>query len=214
MEIIRQKLRTSAVLENETGSRAKLPDSSRRSSRGSLQRIYGVDSFMAAPASRASSRENSARTYGPPQHGRGPGARYGMCAVTCSKRRPGYRLSARCFAGWRLAMARLEVKIEGEQIRLASAMDMNLLSIGQERSATQWKHGGARLIRVETALCALPSVGLSRHRTMARVRCHATVAHRALWWCSRTMRERAKSYGQRVEIIRRKPPHELGPASR
>jgi two-component system sensor histidine kinase DegS len=92
----------------------------------------------------------------------------------------------------------IQVKIEGEQVRLPSPMEMNLLRIGQEAAGNAVKHGGARNILVE----------LRYTPTTVRLRVaddgrgfDAAQPSRTGHFGVQDMRERAQSMGCELKIV-------------
>jgi len=148
MEIIRQKLRTSAVLEERNRIARELHDTLEQELAGiTLQLDLAVDSFRGAPRI-AEQAVETARNMS--RHSMVE-ARRSVWDLRCHLLETGDLVSALRQIVVPLAPrdGRIEVSVEGEHVRLPSAMEMNLLRIGQEAVGNAVKHGGARAIRVE-----------------------------------------------------------------
>jgi signal transduction histidine kinase len=197
MEIIRQKLRTSAVLEERNRIARELHDTLEQELAGiTLQLDLAVDSFHGAPRI-AEQAVETARNMS--RHSMVE-ARRSVWDLRCHLLETGDLVSALRQIVLPLAPhdGRIEVKIEGEQIRLPSAMEMNLLRIGQEAVGNAVKHGGARLIRVELRYTQA-SVGLTV--TDDGKGFDAAQPSRTGHFGVQDMRERAQSMGSDLRII-------------
>lgn len=197
MEVIRQKLRTSAVLEERNRIARELHDTLEQELAGiTLQLDLAVDSFSGAPRI-AEQAVETARNMS--RHSMIE-ARRSVWDLRCHLLETGDLVSALRQIVLPLAPrdGQIEVRIEGEQVRLASTMEMNLLRIGQEAAGNAVKHGGARNIRVELRY------------TPATVRLTVTDDGKGFDAAqpSRTghfgvqdMRERAQSMGSELQIV-------------
>jgi signal transduction histidine kinase len=197
MEIIRQKLRNSAVLEERNRIARELHDTLEQELAGiTLQLDLAVDSFHGAPRI-AEQAVETARNMS--RHSMVE-ARRSVWDLRCHLLETGDLVSALRQIVLPLAPrdGRIEVKIEGEQIRLPSAMEMNLLRIGQEAVGNAVKHGGARLIRVALRYTQA-SVGLSV--TDDGKGFDAAQPSRTGHFGVQDMRERAQSMGSELKII-------------
>jgi signal transduction histidine kinase len=197
MEIIRQKLRTSAVLEERNRIARELHDTLEQELAGiTLQLDLAVDSFHGAPRI-AQQAVETARNMS--RHSMVE-ARRSVWDLRCHLLETGDLVSALRQIVLPLAPrdGLIEVKIEGEQIRLPSAMEMNLLRIGQEAVGNAVKHGGARLIRVELRYTQA-SVGLTV--TDDGKGFDAAQPSRTGHFGVQDMRERAQSMGSDLKII-------------
>jgi signal transduction histidine kinase len=148
MEVIRQKLRTSAVLEERNRIARELHDTLEQELAGiTLQLDLAVDSFQGAPRI-AQQAVETARNMS--RHSMIE-ARRSVWDLRCQLLENGDLVSALSQIVEPLGPrnGRIAVKIEGEHLRLPSPMEMNFLRIGQEAVANAVKHGGARSILVE-----------------------------------------------------------------
>jgi signal transduction histidine kinase len=148
MEVIRQKLRTSAVLEERNRIARELHDTLEQELAGiTLQLDLAVDSFQGAPRI-AQQAVETARNMS--RHSMIE-ARRSVWDLRCQLLEDGDLVSALSQIVEPLGPrdGRIAVRIEGEHVRLPSTMEMNFLRIGQEAVANAVKHGGARSILVE-----------------------------------------------------------------
>jgi signal transduction histidine kinase len=148
MEVIRQKLRTSAVLEERNRIARELHDTLEQELAGiTLQLDLAVDSFRGAPRI-AEQAVETARNMS--RHSMVE-ARRSVWDLRCHLLETGDLVSALRQIVVPLAPrdGRIEVNVEGEHVRLPTAMEMNLLRIGQEAVGNAVKHGAARTVRVE-----------------------------------------------------------------
>ena len=178
MEVIRQKLRTSAVLEERNRIARELHDTLEQELAGiTLQLDLAVDSFQGAPRI-AQQAVETARNMS--RHSMIE-ARRSVWDLRCQLLENGDLVSALSQIVEPLGPrdGRIVVKIEGEHVRLPSPMEMNLLRIGQEAVANAVKHGGARSILVE--LCYRPELRtVNRDRRWQGLRCEPAFTHRSL----------------------------------
>jgi signal transduction histidine kinase len=148
VEVIRQKLRTSAVLEERNRIARELHDTLEQELAGiTLQLDLAVDSFHGAPRI-AEQAVETARNMS--RHSMVE-ARRSVWDLRCHLLETGDLVSALRQIVVPLAPhdGRIEVNVDGENVRLPTAMEMNLLRIGQEAVGNAVKHGGARTVRVE-----------------------------------------------------------------
>jgi signal transduction histidine kinase len=197
MEIIRQKLRTSAVLEERNRIARELHDTLEQELAGiTLQLDLAVDSFQGAPHI-AQQAVETARNMS--RHSMIE-ARRSVWDLRCQLLEDGDLVSAlsQIVEPLEPRDGRIDVKIEGEQVRLPSPMEMNLLRIGQEAVGNAVKHGGARAIVLELRY------------TPAFVRLTVTddgkgfdadQPSRAGHFGVQDMRERAQSMGSELKIV-------------
>jgi signal transduction histidine kinase len=148
MEVIRQKLRTSAVLEERNRIARELHDTLEQELAGiTLQLDLAVDSFQGAPRI-AQQAVETARNMS--RHSMIE-ARRSVWDLRCQLLEDGDLVSALSQIIEPLGPrdGSVAVKIEGDHVRLPSTMEMNFLRIGQEAVANAVKHGGARSILVK-----------------------------------------------------------------
>ena len=148
MEVIRQKLRTSAVLEERNRIARELHDTLEQELAGiTLQLDLAVDSFQGAPRI-AQQAVETARNMS--RHSMIE-ARRSVWDLRCQLLEDGDLVSALSQIVEPLGPrdGSVVVRIEGEHVRLPSTKEMNFLRIGQEAVANAVKHGGARSILVE-----------------------------------------------------------------
>jgi signal transduction histidine kinase len=197
MEIIRQKLRTSAVLEERNRIARELHDTLEQELAGiTLQLDLAVDSFQGAPRI-AQQAVETARNMS--RHSMIE-ARRSVWDLRCQLLEDGDLVSAlsQIVEPLEPRDGRIDVKIEGEQVRLPSPMEMNLLRIGQEAVGNAVKHGGARAIRVE--LCYTPEF-VRLTVTDDGKGFDADQPSRTGHFGVQDMRERAQSMGSELKII-------------
>jgi len=197
MEVIRQKLRTSAVLEERNRIARELHDTLEQELAGiTLQLDLAVDSFNGAPRI-AEQAVETARNMS--RHSMIE-ARRSVWDLRCHLLESGDLVSALRQIVLPLAPrdGHIEVKIEGEQVRLPSPMEMNLLRIGQEAAGNAVKHGGARNIRLELRYTPA-AVRLTV--TDDGMGFDAAQPSRTGHFGVQDMRERAQSMGSELKII-------------
>jgi signal transduction histidine kinase len=148
MEIIRQKLRSSAVLEERNRIARELHDTLEQELAGiTLQLDLAVDCFQRAPrvaqqaveAARNMSRHSMVE------------ARRSVWDLRCQLLEDGDLVSAltQIIGPVTPPDGRIQVKIEGDPVRLPGPTEMNLLRIGQEAVGNAVKHGHARVVSLE-----------------------------------------------------------------
>src|SRR5215470_5041805 len=197
MEVIRQKLRTSAVLEERNRIARELHDTLEQELAGiTLQLDLAVDSFNGAPRI-AEQAVETARNMS--RHSMIE-ARRSVWDLRCHLLETGDLVSALRQIVLPLAPreGHIEVKIEGEQVRLPSPMEMNLLRIGQEAAGNDVKHGGARNIHLE--LRYTPAA-MRLTVTDDGKGFDATQPSRTGHFGVQDMRERAQSMGSELQIV-------------
>ena len=148
MEVIRQKLRNSAVLEERNRIARELHDTLEQELAGiTLQLDLAVDCFQRAP-SVAEQAVETARNMS--RHSMVE-ARRSVWDLRCQLLENGDLVSALTQIVRPLATpdSHIDVKIFGTPIRLPGAMEMNLLRIGQEAVGNAVKHGGAQAVAIE-----------------------------------------------------------------
>jgi signal transduction histidine kinase len=197
MEVIRQKLRTSAVLEERNRIARELHDTLEQELAGiTLQLDLAVDSFSGAPRI-AEQAVETARNMS--RHSMIE-ARRSVWDLRCHLLETGDLVTAlrQIMVPLTPRDGHIQVKIEGEQVRLPSPMEMNLLRIGQEAAGNAVKHGGARNILVE----------LRYTPTTVRLRVaddgrgfDAAQPSRTGHFGVQDMRERAQSMGCELKIV-------------
>jgi signal transduction histidine kinase len=196
MEVIRQKLRTSAVLEERNRIARELHDTLEQELAGiTLQLDLAVDSFHGAPRI-AEQAVETARNMS--RHSMVE-ARRSVWDLRCHLLETGDLVSAlrQIVSPLVPRDGRIEMKIDGKQVRLPTAMEMNLLRIGQEAVGNAVKHGGARVIRVELRYTSA-SVGLTV--TDDGKGFDSTQPSRTGHFGVQDMRERAQSMGSELKI--------------
>lgn len=197
MEIIRQKLRASAVLEERNRIARELHDTLEQELAGiTLQLDLAVDSFTGAPRI-AEQAVETARNMS--RHSMIE-ARRSVWDLRCHLLETGDLVTAlrQIMVPLTPRDGHIEVKIEGAQVRLPSPMEMNLLRIGQEAAGNAVKHGGARNVRVE--LSYTPAV-VRLSVTDDGKGFDAAQPSRTGHFGVQDMRERAQSMGSELHIV-------------
>jgi signal transduction histidine kinase len=202
MEIIRQKLRSSAVLEERNRIARELHDTLEQELAGiTLQLDLAVDCFQRAPRV-AQQAVETARNMS--RHSMVE-ARRSVWDLRCQLLEDGDLVSALSQIVVPLAPpdGRTQVRIEGKAVRLPGAIEMNLLRIGQEAVGNAVKHGRARLVDIE--LRYTPTI-VRLTITDDGKGFDAEQANRAGHFGILDMRERAQSMGSQLNI-RSDPAH-------
>jgi signal transduction histidine kinase len=149
MAIIRQKRRSSAVLEERNRIARELHDTLEQELAGiTMQLDLAVDCFQQAPRVAQQALE-SARNMS--RHSMIE-ARRSVWDLRCQLLEDGDLVSALVQVVEPLGSgehAKIDVKIQGQAVRLPGQVEMNLLRIGQEAVANAVKHGGAKHVSVE-----------------------------------------------------------------
>jgi signal transduction histidine kinase len=148
MAIIRQKLRTSAVLEERNRIARELHDTVEQELTGiTMQLDLAVDCFRLAPPVAQQALE-TARNMS--RHSM-VDARRSVWDLRCHLLENGDLVSAltQVVESLKLSDVKIHVQITGTPVRLASQMEMNLLRIGQEAVGNAVKHACPKNINVE-----------------------------------------------------------------
>ncbi len=203
MEIIRQKLRSSAVLEERNRIARELHDTLEQELAGiTMQLDLAVACLQQAPRVAEQALE-TARNMS--RHSMIE-ARRSVWDLRCQLLENGDLVSALTQVVKPLAPCEhvdINVKIEGSPLRLPGPIEMNLLRIGQEAVANAVKHGNARQISIELSY------------TPARVRLRVSddghgfsveQGSRSGHFGLLDMRERAQSMGSRL-VVESDPGH-------
>jgi signal transduction histidine kinase len=160
MVLIRQKLRSGAVLEERNRIARELHDTLEQELAGiTMQLDLAVDCFQQAPGV-AQHAVETARDMS--RHSMIE-ARRSVWDLRCQLLQDGNLVSALKQIVEPLVpgdQAKVDFKIQGSPVRLPGPVEMNLLRIGQEAVANAVKHGGARQVRIELRF-ASASVGLT-----------------------------------------------------
>ena len=196
MEIIRQKLRSGAVLEERNRIARELHDTLEQELAGiTLQLDLAVDCFQRAPRV-AQQAVETARNMS--RHSMVE-ARRSVWDLRCQLLEDGDLVSAlsQIVAPLTPPDGRIQVKIEGDPVRLPGPIEMNLLRIGQEAVGNAVKHGRARAVSIElryTSACvrlSVPDDGKGFDADQASRTGHFGILD---------MRERAQSMGSCLNI--------------
>ena len=149
MEIIRQKLRSGAVLEERNRIARELHDTLEQELAGiTMQLDLAVDCLQQAPRVAQEALETARHMS---RHSMIE-ARRSVWDLRCQLLENGDLVSALTQIVKPLApreRVEMNVRIEGDPVRLSGPIEMNLLRIGQEAVANAVKHGNARQISVE-----------------------------------------------------------------
>ena len=160
MELIRQKLRSSAVLEERNRIARELHDTLEQELAGiTMQLDLATDCFQNAPRVAQQALE-TARDMS--RHSMVE-ARRSVWDLRCQLLQDGDLVSALRQIVEPLVpreQTQVDFKIQGNPVRLPGPVEMNLLRIGQEAVANALKHGGARKVSIELQY-APASVGLA-----------------------------------------------------
>jgi len=149
MAVIRQKLRSSAVLEERNRIARELHDTLEQELAGiTMQLDLAVDCFQQAPGVAQHALE-TARDMS--RHSMVE-ARRSVWDLRCQLLEDGDLVSALAQIVEPIVpreQTKVDVKIQGSPVRLPGPVEMNLLRIGQEAVANAVKHGGARQVSIE-----------------------------------------------------------------
>jgi signal transduction histidine kinase len=160
MAIMRQKLRTSAVLEDRNRIARELHDTLEQELAGiTMQLDLAVDSFQRTPRVAQQALE-TARNMS--RHSMVE-ARRSVWDLRCQMLEDGDLVSALAQIVEPLVPrehVQVDFKVQGSPVRLPEPVEMNLLRIGQEAVANAVKHGHARRVCIEL-IYAPTSVGLT-----------------------------------------------------
>jgi signal transduction histidine kinase len=160
MAVIRQKLRSGAVLEERNRIARELHDTLEQELAGiTMQLDLAVDCLQQAPGVAQHALE-TARNMS--RHSMVE-ARRSVWDLRCQLLEDGDLVSALAQIVEPLVpreRTKVDFKVEGSPVRLPGPVEMNLLRIGQEAVANAVKHGGARLVSIELRY-APASVGLT-----------------------------------------------------
>jgi signal transduction histidine kinase len=197
MAIIRQKLRSGAVLEERNRIARELHDTLEQELAGiTMQLDLAVDCFQQAPgvAQRALETARDMSRHSMVE------ARRSVWDLRCQLLEDGDLVSALAQIVEPLVpreQTKVDFKVQGSPVRLPGPMEMNLLRIGQEAVANAVKHGHARQVSIELRY-ALQSVCLTVSddgRGFATTQAPPT-GHFGLL----DMRERAQSMGSHLQV--------------
>jgi signal transduction histidine kinase len=149
MEIIRQKSRSGAVLEERNRIARELHDTLEQELAGiTMQLDLAADCFQQAPRVAQQAVETARKMS---RHSMVE-ARRSVWDLRCHLLENGDLVSALSQLVEPLAMrdgTKVDMQVEGKPIRLSAPVEMNLLRIGQEAVANAVKHGHAQTVRIE-----------------------------------------------------------------
>jgi signal transduction histidine kinase len=149
MDVIRQKLRSGAVLEERNRIARELHDTLEQELAGiTMQLDLAVDYYQQAPRVAQQALEAARRMT---RHSMRE-ARRSVWDLRCHLLENGDLVSALRQAVETLAVAdhvKIEVKVDGHPRRLAAPIEMNLLRIGQEAATNAVRHAHARKVTLE-----------------------------------------------------------------
>ena len=197
MDIIRQKLRSSAVLEERNRIARELHDTLEQELAGiTMQLDLAVDCFQEAPRV----AEQALKTARNMSRHSMVEARRSVWDLRCQLLEDGDLVSALAQIVEPLAPREhvtMEAKVQGSPLRLPRPVEMNLLRIGQEAVANAVKHGRARRVSIElryapTSVCLTVSddgQGFAADQA-------SPTGHFGLL----DMRERAQSMGSQLKV--------------
>src|SRR5262245_22607964 len=198
MEIIRQKLRSGAVLEERNRIARELHDTLEQELAGiTMQLDLAVDCLQQAPRVAQQALETARKMS---RHSMIE-ARRSVWDLRCQLLENGDLVSALTQIVKPLASREeieIKVKIDGEPFRLPGPIEMNLLRIGQEAVANAVKHGKARHITIE--LSYGPNevrLGVQDDGSGFAVEQGSPSGHFGML----DMRERAQSMGSQLKVV-------------
>jgi signal transduction histidine kinase len=197
MAIIRQKLRSGAVLEERNRIARELHDTLEQELAGiTMQLDLAVDCLQQAPGVAQHALE-TARNMS--RHSMVE-ARRSVWDLRCQLLEDGDLVSALAQIVEPLVpreRTKVDFKVEGSPVRLPGPVEMNLLRIGQEAVANAVKHGGARLVSIELRYApASVRLTVSDDGKGFAARQASPTGHFGLL----DMRERAQSMGSHLKV--------------
>ena len=149
MSVIRQKLRSSAVLEERNRIARELHDTLEQELAGiTMQLDLAVDCFRQVPRV----AEDAVKTARDMSRHSMIEARRSVWDLRCQLLEDGDLVSALAHVVGPLApreQVKVDASIQGSPVRLPRPVEMNLLRIGQEAVANAVKHGGAKRVSIE-----------------------------------------------------------------
>jgi signal transduction histidine kinase len=197
MAIIRQKLRSGAVLEERNRIARELHDTLEQELAGiTMQLDLAVDCLQQAPGVAQHALE-TARDMS--RHSMVE-ARRSVWDLRCQLLEDGDLVSALAQIVEPLVpreRTKVDFKVEGSPVRLPGPVEMNLLRIGQEAVANAVKHGGAKLVSIELRYApALVGLTVSDDGMGFAAGQPSPTGHFGLL----DMRERAQSMGSHLQV--------------